>query len=282
MFPELVDGGVLHNNPVQIAIEESRRLAESSGLSLIPDIVLSIGTGLQSLYTSADSLEDASMQLHGDRRRPWLRNLFTLISYQIQLNNDTESRWLQQQGQETALKGRMHRINLDLERAPPKMDDVKNIASLAHIVNGLVYKNVRLKQYITKIACMLVASSFYFDRDGQPVRGDAASTEVSGFIACRLVSKGEIRGLGKFLSDCDNARASFVVWNMPKDAMDQQVEIQIDRMINTGEYTGPDLRISVPGTDTLTTISLKLPGLCKDQKLFDISGFPRALVKPAV
>jgi hypothetical protein len=277
-----VDGGVLHNNPVQIAIEESRRLAESSGLNPIPDIVLSIGTGLQSPYTSADPLEDASMQLHGDRRRPWLRNLFTLIAYQIQLNNDTESRWLQQLGQETALKGRMHRINPDLERAPPKMDDVKSVDSLAHIVNSLVYKNVRLKQYMTKIACMLVASSFYFNRDGQSVRGDAASTEVPGFIECRLVSKEEIRGLGKFLSDCNYARASFVVWNMPDDAMGQRVGIQIDRMLNAGEYTAPGLRISVPGTDTLTTISLELPGLCKDQKLFDISGFPRALMKPAV
>lgn len=43
---EWIDGALLHNNPVEIALEEARRLAETESLNLVPDIVLSVGSGL--------------------------------------------------------------------------------------------------------------------------------------------------------------------------------------------------------------------------------------------
>jgi hypothetical protein len=52
---------------------------------------------------------------------------------------------------------------------PPPMDAVDDVLRLQNIVPGWIEHNQGPKDEITNIACLLLASFFYFEHNGNPV-----------------------------------------------------------------------------------------------------------------
>jgi hypothetical protein len=279
-FPDLIDGGVLHNNPVEIALEEAMRLSETNRLLKTPDIVLSLGTGLPARYRYGLEAVSGYDYVGTPSRGPWLRDLFTAISYQIKLNLDTQSRW-KREFEKSPFKNRMYRINPDLKKDPPKMDAKSEVPSLEPLVAGLFKEDDELQLEITTLACILVASTFYFEKEGNPVSASGSSAEVYGHIKCRMSNESEdMEKLGRFLQQCQEKSALFLIHNNPQqNTKDQEIRIPVDEMIQNRNYTPPEIKIDIVGDEVETVIYLKLPRLCKGRSLFPISGFPRALTK---
>jgi hypothetical protein len=278
-----MDGGILHNNPVEIALEEVRRLAESSQQSPIPDILVSIGTGLQ---PDEPPLDVSTTNNVRPVKTSWIKNLFTIVRNQIKLNLDTERRWNHVVRENEQLHQRMHRINPDLGEEPPEMDNVSQASPLY----GKILEWASLpasQERIAKVARGLLASSFYFERNGVAAMCSASTISLPGLIKCRLSGDYDaIRSLGRLLSTTCSFEASFVVENMPSGDKEKKFMIAHEDMIDHGIWNDMKVLVTIPGEDTLTTISLEAPGLCDTrdgprarESRFTISGFPRTLMR---
>lgn len=282
-----MDGAILHNNPIQVAVEEARRLAIERRMNLKPDIVLSIGTGQPQEWQSSEvteqtgsgALSKEKMMMKHQRKLPFLQMMFTMVSYQVKLNIDCEIRYnhvAREWAKDPMWAGRLHRINPNLGREPPPLDAVHEIDSMVQNVRGwLQHKDE--KRRIHAIACKLVASSFYFARRGNAGKGEGSSIQVQGVIKCRLTEQVEVTALGKFLASCIH-EPTFVVINY--FSPDLEIDLPTQAMLSDGRFDGVEVDITVSGEDASTSIELKLEreGL-QDQRLYRLSGFPRKLIK---
>ncbi|KAF2969406.1 hypothetical protein GQX73_g4164 [Xylaria multiplex] len=291
VFPEMMDGAILHNNPINLAIEEARKLASAQDQLLIPDLVLSVGTGLPKHHQPE---EEGSSKLikervaEGKRRvrrkAPFIRTIFTMISYQIQLNLDSERRWIMWSEpllRDPRWKDRLFRFNPDFGEEPPPMDDVGKIQSLSNNVAGWMENHTDVQEKISQVACSLVASSFYFERVGRPVQVQSSSIQVHGRIRCRLQEDSEpsedIRALGAFFASC-HSPAAFVIEDLVNGDGDQRVEVPVNNLRDRGLYVDIYVDIVIPSEATKATIALDLRGISKNRRMFNISGFPRPLM----
>ncbi|ETS74669.1 hypothetical protein PFICI_13153 [Pestalotiopsis fici W106-1] len=205
-FVELMDGGILHNNPINIAMEETAKIAFQENLNQRPDIVLSLGTGMpyEGLRRSRSSAAPTGQE-NQERQRtrvPFAKTLFTLISYQIKLNLDAQSQWERWMSSFSHPDdGQLFRVNPDLRKEPPAMDKVEEIEPLIQSVDGWLAQN----NDIDDIARTLVASSFYFGRVGNAERGSRTGVQLRGLIYCRLSENADnIKALGEYLTRSGN------------------------------------------------------------------------------
>ncbi|KAJ8132294.1 hypothetical protein O1611_g1330 [Lasiodiplodia mahajangana] len=293
VFPEMMDGAILHNNPIDLAIEEARRLANAQGQRLIPDLVLSVGTGLPKHHQTE---EDGSSKLikeqrlaaegktRSRRRTPFLKNIFTMISYQIQLNLDSERRWMMWSEpllNDPQWKDRLFRLNPDFGEEPPPMDDVGKIQSLSNNVAGWMENHADVQEKISQVACSLVASSFYFEAVGRPLQTQSASIHIRGRIRCRLSEDSEpshdIRALGAFFASC-HSPVALVVEDSANGERDLRTEIPVDSLRERGIFEDIYVDITIPSEAAKIAIALDLRGISKNRRMFNISGFPRQLV----
>lgn len=296
-----IDGAVLHNNPVEIALEESRRIAALEGLNPEPDVLLSVGTGLSRTVRLLGDIPSNQSHIGPPKARTtgWIRSLFTMVSYQIKLNTDADRRWAQVSDTDKHIAKKLYRINPDLQIDPPELDAVKRVEELAELVPRLISTNYGLNKNIQEVACALVASSFYFERNGPPVSRSSSTTEIHGWICCRLStasgssrnapgspalsnlslsddSPNDIVQLGRFINQ--SQRPEFMVYSEPKNADDIFKFVPVEEMMNDGIFRKQRLCITISGDDALTTIALRLPSIC-DKTVYPISGFPRHLMK---
>jgi len=286
IFPQLVDGAVRHNNPVEIALEEATRLSEAGGQSRLPDIVVSIGSGKEQpddrrdLGTRPPVASDTGIIVSR------LRNLFTMIRYQIKINLDTDRRWNHVLSSRPELKERMKRINPDLGELPPPLDDTACVQRLRELIPQLTQakteinkRNPGVVKLVRDIACRLIASSFYFERDGNPVFGPGCSMTLPGCIKCRLDPvKEDMRNLAMYLSRSRQG-ASFLICGRPKVGDDVRFPLAMEPFLRNGIFNPLPVHVFVPGEETTTTIYLKMHGAEHDEQSYVISGFPRILLR---
>ncbi|KAI1101208.1 hypothetical protein F4804DRAFT_17888 [Jackrogersella minutella] len=281
IYPELMDGAILHNNPIEIAMEEARHIALAGSLCATPDIVLSLGTGLQKdTYHQEDKPSIASKIFPKSQPKlSFFKMLFTMVKNQMQLNLDADARWTtwyQKIHTNQELVDRCYRINPDLGVAPPLMDDVVKVTFLRQTVTGWTNTDADAKCNIGRIACTLVASSFYFEHTGSVRSRPNSSLELNGMIRCRLSDPAELKALGRFL-DSGLKSVSFVV--IGTDELDQTVSIPLQDMVEYGHYDAIPVTITLPAEEKETRIVLRLPGFDKKSDDFNISGFPRKLMQ---
>lgn len=280
-----MDGAILHNNPIEIAMAESRNVMVSGNLSPTPDILLSLGTGLQSDYKYND---EAHPKISGivsklpeiHTRIAFAKMLFTMIRYQVKLNLDAELRWQKwQEGiADEQLLSRVFRINPDLGEAPPPLDAVDQVTSLKDKVTGWIHNNEVEKQRIREIAGRLVASSFYYERTDNAHKTKDSLLQLRGVIRCRLPDDSpDMKSLGKFLRSCSSTAPSFLV--VRKDGDDQRFPVPVEDMIVDGRFPGVPVTITAPFEDTATGMVIELTGFVEKRNLFYLSGFPRSLMK---
>lgn len=290
---ELTDGGILHNNPIEIAMEEVRRLASAENLAMKPDIVLSLGTGLPkkgSMVEDSDITVRSLGALRGSlpglltaraqAKFSLLRMAFTMVKNQVRLNLDCERRWdyfCNEFAGDPDWRARMHRLNPDLLTEPPVMDKVGEVDSLYDKAKNWVALG-KTKDHISNIACILIASSFYFERSDHVSRGQNSYYQLHGLIRCRLSDDAnDVKALGRLLGSCVKP-AAFVV-KIP-GSNDEEYAVPVQEMIDSGHFEGVELEVTVQGEETITTIDLRLEGLARSC-LFHLSGFPRMLLKEA-
>lgn len=274
---QFIDGGLRHNNPVEIALEEASRLGAAKRSSPLPDIVLSLGTGEEYPYArNALKTVPAGLlsKLPGASN---VKSLFTLAAYQIKLNLRTDSRWKEQKEARADLHDRMHRINPDLARDPPMMDAVDEVEPLRDYMRAIAKTNGAYKVQLDDITCRLVASSFYFERGSFTRHAQSSTWIANGTIQCRFQPfKEDFKGLGAFLQRCQKP-ATFVVRTAPFEGEEFRVDINVDKLLKYGDYEAPKVSLSMPKDEKETSIYLSLPGIHPRLSRHIISGFPRNL-----
>lgn len=270
-----MDGAVLFNNPIEIAAEEARRIAHAENLCEIPDIVISIGTGIQ--HDDNDPEDDRLSRMPKVIAKPsFIKILFTIVRNQIRLTLDAEKRWKtwhQNVGENSALCKLSYRLNPDLG-VTPLMDDVGSLLNLRQKTQSWAQKSGK----IDRIACSLVASSFYFERVGDARKKQHSSIQVNGKIKCRLSggSEDDIKKLGQFLMPCTKPAAFIVI---DTDHEDQIIPLPVEQMITEGRFDGVPVTVPIADKETSTLICLRLSGLVSNTQVYDISGFPRRLMR---
>lgn len=164
------DGGLHHNNPLNIALWEVKHVwpAKSS-----PDFVLSIGTGVSASLMSTFTVGPQSPVKDG-----FLTRVFKTFMRSL----DGEKIWHDTYNSlpETERK-RYHRLNLTLEGTEPAIDDLNSMYDLRDKTKEFSQPMQVLKPVLDSI----YASMFYFEFGEQPVpRGHGYF--CSGAIFCRL------------------------------------------------------------------------------------------------
>lgn len=270
---EWIDGALLHNNPAEIALEEARRIAETESLNNVPDVVLSIGTGLTK---QKGKLGEIAEKIPPQPKfNTWLKNLFTMVNFQIKLNLDADRRWDQIVESDKEFAKHMYRVNPDLKMDPPQLDDVSKVPMLAKMVPELLAKDWVTDQKIRQISAALMGSLFYFERGGSPINISSLSTELEGWIRCRL--NGPALGqVAKFFSL--SSRPEFIIHNSHKDGDDIHIPVPMSKF-ESNTFVGVHTKLTISSDDVSTTMALRLPGICNGKSEFLISGFPRKLLK---
>jgi hypothetical protein len=200
------DGALRRNNPVRFADEE-RRLIWPKGNNR-PDIILSVGTGIQVQASGGMKKAEGSKvdMLRKLLPRGLQKNIAT--AYDMLLSTlSCEKEWddfIDAHRHDPKFVKSCHRLNIGLAGKPPKLDDFGSIPLLEseaqdylsskpsrrQINTGLDRGYVNAHQHIRTVARKLKAALFYFDEESiSPGTRDTKTTNlhrISGYLKCRL------------------------------------------------------------------------------------------------
>ncbi|KAI1374424.1 hypothetical protein F4677DRAFT_447419 [Hypoxylon crocopeplum] len=294
-----LDGALYHNNPVWVAHHERKLIWGDVG-NTYPDILLSIGTGKNSLEVDEHFLHVQTQEL--DSPSATKQKSRSLTSFPRQLFkiavdrfdnllkcNTIWSNYLAESSSSdysrvsSINKRRLIRINPDLRSKIPRLDAVGELDRLEKAAALDLQSN---SAKIKEIAHRLIASSFFFEKDRNSVKAVENGYECTGCIHSRFTnSSNEMKALGGFLRKCLRVdfEPRFVV---EEDGCRKDFEITINEsMINDmyirGLFHKPDFKIYLSKELAVTTISLSLqsdPYPHSTNSYLPISGFPRELV----
>lgn len=299
-----LDGALFHNNPVKIAYRESK-LIWPDVERCHPDILLSIGTGHNGRNTPG-SVE--SRLPHQRRTEPmaeslvnpergglkqalgnWLKIPFFAQFLGVLVNRvdnilDSEQIWLSFRSDvldsRTAQECRRYeRFNPNLDRTPPRLDDVEEYESLQKTVMDKLRTKSAYRKKIARIVHRLVASCFYFEKISQPQPRNSYYI-CHGKIRCRFPDGSvELRHFGDFLRQ--RQETDFQPYFQIKDLDTKKVNISpntVEKMITLAKFEVDMVEIRIPLQLRPTVIDLCLLEEGTDKETFvPISGFPRAL-----
>ncbi|KAI9691461.1 MAG: hypothetical protein M1822_007532 [Bathelium mastoideum] len=309
-----LDGALYHNNPARVANHE-RKFLWPDVAGNPPDILLSLGTGkygrqLEEQLAELDPLpgkqqppRSSNPDMAAKSKKKHKRGktsiivakLFSVLVNRIDNILDTELEWKRfcndmsgtKQGQEQ--ESRFVRVNLDLWREPPKMDEKHKLAQLQDVGTRLL-KTDKYRSLIERIAHMLVASTFYFSKKRFWYNEHSGTWTCTGRIVCRFEGKlsescNNMRALGDYLrhQQISGYQPFFTVKDDVDDPDRNQIPItesMIGGMANRAEFRFNDpINIDVPSQLSSTTIYLRMRGIHSEQtSYYPISGFPRSLI----
>jgi len=158
------DGGLRHNNPINIALWESNRIW---GHKTSKDVVLSLGTGTQASATTTQATESIYNGFIPRLCRSFLTSLDGELIWRDLLNH---------LGSDAGNK--FFRLNITFKNKEPRLDDVKAMDRLSQGVD-----DSNEKEKLADIKLALLASCFFFELKQAP------RFDPSGFFVCH----GEIR-----------------------------------------------------------------------------------------
>ncbi|QDS72494.1 hypothetical protein FKW77_010061 [Venturia effusa] len=195
-----VDGAMCRNNPVRIADEE-RQLIWQNEVRL-PDIILSIGTGLQ-VEIGTGIVKEPGKKTKTERIKKFLprgirKNIATIHDV-VQSTLSCQKEWedfLQAHRADASFLRACHRLDVSLTRKLPGIDEVNMIESLEREAKYFLSRNVQQNHYqhaefttaaahVDKVSLRLLAALFYYDPSSPS--GTARSLPMKrGHIRCRL------------------------------------------------------------------------------------------------
>lgn len=199
-----VDGAMRRNNPVRVADEE-RQLIWRDEMSR-PDIILSIGTGLQ-VKVGTGVAKIPGKKAMRERMKKLLpkgvrKNLATAYDV-VQSTFSCEKEWedfLQAHRSDDKFLRTCHRLNVSLTEKLPKIDGVNQIEELEREANAFLARKSSSNLYYhddyktaashyRKVALRLLAALFYYDPLEPPDSNSPPSKSLAqstGYIRCRL------------------------------------------------------------------------------------------------
>ncbi|KAF1927873.1 FabD/lysophospholipase-like protein [Didymella exigua CBS 183.55] len=274
-----LDGALYHNNPVRLVRSEAQLLWPDVA-NEHPDILLSIGTGQERRGTkSHDPLYD--YEISQSKHRWDSRVLVASTRFDNILH--AENAWLDfceiATTDENAF--RYVRINPELSNAP-SLDDVAQIKGVQTATrNALERPENRAR--VKRVAHMLVASSFYYERTNVP-RNVYNGYACTGKICCRFEDESdELRAFGDYLRKLQTKdfQLKFEIENVTEQRVVEIVELStlvISHMRDIASFSLPAPAIHVRDKNEKIGISLLLPGRSPTSERYMISGFPRAIM----
>ena len=288
------DGAPSHNNPILIAHNEYKITWTGYGFAPdYPDIVLSIGTGLEteSSRNSQDTDRISTMSrvtghANGEAQQRASRN-------QIAFTTECDNAWddyinllpISDPG------SRFVRLNPAFSEALPAPDDTGRMKSLQNLVRSCINGD-----QIKRLAAQLFATLFYFESsdtiletsDNQfLVQGKllrpCSSKLVQlilfpnlGHILCRLPNETpEICEIGKLLRDCNVRNAHFKIQEHGCNPQHFEITTRVvEEMISRLHFRMAKIQIRL-----LKKLAVVEAVLCLKGEEYSISGFPRSLVR---
>ncbi len=178
------DGGLKHNNPVNLALWKSHQIWPSV---VQPDIVVSLGTGTEKDCTSP----------RAPNFRHVLRDGFIPRLYRSFLSSlDGEGTWRELMNRlDERSRGDYFRLNISFSDQEPAIDDIDCMNDL----RASVHLRPRMFQDIKSIASALLASTFFFELITIPLFG-SCMFHCQGIIRCRLQDNVIIQALARIHS----------------------------------------------------------------------------------
>ena len=285
-----IDGGLYHNNPVNVANRE-RKLLWPELANKHPDMLLSIGTGHNTFETREKLERRSSSPKDGDKSKGIRRTLEAL--YQ-RFDNilDAEHTWTEFEAdisnRNNEFPSPYIRFNLDLKKKLPSFDAKDKFREFQADVKQRL-KDSDVVEMTKDIACSLVATSFYFELTRTaPQRGGAFV--CTGYIRCKFEEgSSNLKALGDFLQkQCTPAfMPEFIIQDASGCTPGRLIKIKlteqvISQLVTYGMLSIPRVDFDVPNPMASTTMSLVLQGGCQDgAQRYLLSGFPRTLIQEA-
>jgi hypothetical protein len=157
-----MDGGIYHNNPIEIADQE-RKLIWPQLVDYPPDIILSIGTSYNSSSIPRKVLQSPTLRRGVINRG---KQLLKIAMNHIASTLDSARVWdeyIEVLNPSSRDEHRYRRLNPDLLEDPPALDQIFEIKPLQETVRRQMQKDKR----IGDVALQLISTSFYFEKSGQ-------------------------------------------------------------------------------------------------------------------
>ncbi|KAK6522718.1 hypothetical protein TWF281_002154 [Arthrobotrys megalospora] len=241
-----MDGGLWKNNPVDVAGWEMKRIWPEIK---IPDVVVSLGTGIPSSPESPKSSTFWTGGFAPRLYRSFMMSLDGQKAWKEVLNRLPEN-----------VRTRYHRLNTRLQASSPLLDDVQAIPNLQSLSS--MQANVENLDNLIK---MIIASTFYFEIDDVP-----------------CFNKGLYRCSGKLRTRLGTYPVSFA--QLTKRLRDentlvflsdgQAMEFQIGNLDENTEY---GLSLSFTVADLLSMFDIRIGSSRNAAE--SISGFPRSVME---
>ena len=221
---ECMDGGLRENNPIQIAINESKKIW---GDQINFDIALSVGSGVSRFPPNRPT----SLAIIPR----WLDDLFTTLINSMN-GEDQWKRYLDSQG--SRLKHRSTRLNVVLKRdTEPELDDVKNIGDLEDEASSFHFFNKRpvisrfmpipeegkQQDKLMETADRLVGSLFFFILSNITQTQDTYA--IRGSICCRL-GPGE-RGFDALMRKVQGFKVRNTIYELKKSGDEEYMKLDV-------------------------------------------------------
>ncbi|KAL9033910.1 MAG: hypothetical protein Q9214_007286, partial [Letrouitia sp. 1 TL-2023] len=218
-----LDGAIYYNNPVRVANHE-RKLLWPDVADHPPDIFLSVGTGKNgalieeqlktekhshSTNLNMEPKNSSKSTKYYEKVKRKIGRPFSHLhkGYELLLNRfdvilDAEREWklfcadIVNEKHGYYHESRYNRLNVDLGKDPPTLDDKSSLSSLQE-ETAKALKSPDYQSMIEKIAHQLIASTFYFAKG--EIRPDGPGSYIcTGKIICRLEDN-SVRSLGEYL-----------------------------------------------------------------------------------
>lgn len=183
-----LDGALYYNNPARVANMECKIIWPDT-VNYPPDILLSIGTGHDAV-SSASKINNRSRNVrsgvpkqvelpHKKKTKQiiqlrYVRRLFQGMKSRVDNMTNSELAWhnfsldVFKFNKDIFLQTRYQRINPDLGRNPPSMDEVDRIEEVWNKTYDQLRNRESFVQKIREVSSRLIASSFYFERSSTP------------------------------------------------------------------------------------------------------------------
>jgi hypothetical protein len=293
-----LDGAFYNNNPVKVGNRE-RRLIWPDVQDRHPDLLLSIGTlQHQQAVEEKVSSERFDMQrniipsLSPGKVKAKVKHfagMFQLGKAAINKLEDSihcERQWeqfLDDVERNTAHSGdsrRYIRVNPDIGRTPPRLDDVNEVDSLQLDVSRYL-KEPEAMANLEDIVLRLVASSFYLERTHATRDMSQGTAKVRGKLRCRFEESSDwAKEMGLFLARHQRAdfQPYFDTWDGNQQHGRDKINLDtshIEKMASHGALNVQELELTVATSGRDADIRLHLHTSTGRTKGYSISGFPR-------